>query len=1250
MITRANRAMTSQGIPPGVVAPSGNSYPVPEFSTIPLDPESRFRDDLTRNPPNAQRTGRKANSAHMDTPWRIQLFGGLRAECGERVVERFRTQKTGALLAFLAFHRDRSHPREVLIEVLWPASPPLAGRQSLSMAISSLRHQFEPPGVAAGSFVRTDRFSVQLNPGAVDTDVADFEKALSAAGVAPTDNERAHLLAQAADLYRGDLLPGFYQDWILTEQRRLADLYYRAVRRLTKHFEQTEQWERALDCARRAAALDPLREESQYELMRLLLLAGQPSAALRQFEEIERLLRDELNTAPSVAIRRLAEEIRSSLAKGAPVSAPSPTLEIPPSAAALPTGTVTFLLMEMERAAPIDPQESTSFDAAMGRLKGILREVLSAHGAHIVSESPGSATLAFERASVALACALECQRATAESAECEGAGALRIRMALDTTEVSHTVRKAGGTLLARATGLVLAAHGGQILCTEPTAALLRSGLPADCRLPDLGIYRLRGLEAPERLYAIEYPGMTPQQAPPLNAPLAYTSNLPLQLTRFFGRHEELNRLGDLLLNDDVRLVTLTGPGGSGKTRLAIEAARHLLDAFREAVWFVALQDLSDASHIPDAVVGALRLQRSPDAEPMAQIIEALSRQPSLLIFDNFEHLLDGGASLIRVLLEKVPTLKCLATSRRPLDLTGEREFPVPPLPTPADEQSPESVVRFSSVELFTDRAQLVRPDFQVTKSNARPVAELCRRLDGIPLALELAAARIQTLTPARMLEQLEHRFDFLISRKRDVVDRHKTLWASVEWSYKLLSPELQRFFARLSVFRGGWTVEAAQAVCEEPRAADYLAELRGCSMVLTAQATDQSGETRFRMLETLREYAAGQLSADETGVIRQNHAHFYLALGKEAAAQIGKPDQVPWLDRLEKEHDNLRAALEWCRSENGDAVVGLELAVALGRFWQARGYLTEGRGHLKAILALKGAGGRTKERAAALNNSGLLALDQGDFDDAEVVFEQAIAIRRELDDRSGIAGLLNNLANVVHSRGDYAKARSLYLEALTINREVGNRAWEANNLSNLGSIAFYQGNYDLAQTLYEQCLAIRRELGDKRLEATTIGNLGLVARFRGDLRHARALFLEALGLERAIGDRGLQALELLQLGGTAAEEGDHVKAREFLRDALMTAQELGRKTVIAGALDEVAGLCVRERRMEQATRFMGAEEALREALGYPQPPNVASEHEESVAEVQAALDEDTFAAAWSEGEGMTFEQAVAMALQELERP
>ncbi len=563
----------------------------------------------------------------MNRPSTIELFGGLCVKQGDQTIARFRTQKTAVLLAYLACFLRRTHPREELVELLWPDTDIESGRTSLRTALASLRRQLEPPGTPENSVLVADRANVRLNPDVVSTDVAAFETALRAAKHTEDPAERTAHLTRAVERYRGPLLPGFYEDWALRERERLEQLFIGASRDLALALEQSGDFSRAIDYAHRAVTADPLSEEAHAYLIHLYAAAGQPAAAQRQYAELKRILHKELGEVPSPATQALVER----------------------------------LLQE--------PRAST------------LRSTPTASQSQPLSPS---------------------------------------------------------------------------MPTAPRA---------------LSLAPLEGIGSPQ-------------------------PRLPLQLTRFFGRKEEIARLEQIFGSGETRLLTLTGPGGSGKTRLALEAARRLTETFEGRVYFAPLADITDPRLIAGTLLEALGVQPAAEVEPLAQVAGALAGRPALLILDNFEQVAEEGAQVVWTLLERVPTLACLVTSRHRLDIGGEREFPVPPLPVPSMPGAPERLATYPSVRLFVDRAQAARPDFQITRDNAATVAALCERLEGIPLAIELAAAWVGTLTVAQILARLEHRFDLLTSRRKDLSPRHRTLRAAIEWSYRLLPAELQRFFAR----------------------------------------------------------------------------------------------------------------------------------------------------------------------------------------------------------------------------------------------------------------------------------------------------------------------------------------------------------------------------------------------------------------------------------------------------------------------
>jgi len=745
-----------------------------------------------------------------------------------------------------------------------------------------------------------------------------------------------------------------------------------------------------------------------------------------------------------------------------------------------------------------------------------------------------------------------------------------------------------------------------------------------------GVYEDWAIEERERLTAAweevqEAPGGT---APPLPLPIpsialaavlatprppSSAPRLPMLFTRFFGREREQSDLAALLADEAVRLVTLTGPGGTGKTRLAIEAARQVATGPDAIVHFVALADFTDSSLIPDAVADALDLPRVLTGEPMDRVAAALCAAPALLVLDNLEQLGEEAAPVLLALLTRVPSLTILATSRARLFIAGEREYPLAPLPTPqapdgpsASSPSPESLLLFSGVQLFADRARAARPDFQITARNAPSVADVCRRLEGIPLALELAAAWSSLLTPAQMCDRMGERFTLLRSRRKDVTDRHQTLWAAVSWSYDLLPPDLARFWAHLSVFRGGFTAEAAREVCQEPRALDSLGRLRAYSLVT---AEDTGDEMRFRLLESLREFAVSQLGAGERAGLADYHAAHFLRLVDRAEPLLTGPDQAQWLDRLAVEQDNLRAAMDWDESAGGDAERGPRLACALWRFWAIRGPSSEGRQRL----------GRAVERLDAQGSG----------------------------DTEALARALNGLAVLTRRGGDMAAAGDLQQRSLAVWRVVGDGRGIASSLNNLGALAALQGDYAQSEPLLLEALALWRELGKEVAVASTLTNLAFLEHERGDFEAAQMFCEESLLLFHTLGDRRGSALSLSIQAEIAAETGEYARAQSLYADVFEAAAEVGDVQTIGDGLAVLGRFALVRDMPERAARLLGAGKALNDTVGFHEKSSAQVNRDRAIEEVQRALPEAAFATAWAEGQAMTAEQAVAYALAEV---
>ena len=730
------------------------------------------------------------------------------------------------------------------------------------------------------------------------------------------------------------------------------------------------------------------------------------------------------------------------------------------------------------------------------------------------------------------------------------------------------------------------------------------------------------------------------------------TNLPVQRTGFVGREKEVAAAKELLLRPDVRLVTVTGPGGIGKTRLAVQVANGLVERFPGGTHFVSLSSLSDPELIASVIVQTLGIREAGGRSPLEILKENLQgslRAPMLLLLDNFEHLVEAVPTVAELLVVG-PNLKVLVTSRAALHVYGEHEFPVPPLALPDSRSIPplEILSQYPAVALFVQRAVAAKPDFELNGENAPAVAEICARLDGLPLAIELAAARVKVLSPSSMRTRLTSRLQLLTGGARDMPQRHQTLRATMDWSYDLLTASEQKLFRRLSVFVGGCTLEGAEAVCDTKGDLDLdLLDGMG-SMVdksLAQQAEQAEGESRFVMLETIREYALEKLeTSGEQVLTKRAHAAYCLVLAEEEAAkQIGAEGQQ-WLARFAVEHDNFRAGLEWL-TETGEAEWGLRLGAALFRFWEMREYLAEGRARLGKLLKIAGAAAPTKARARALFAAGVLASAQGDYASADALIRDSLDIARQLRDQQCAAVSLNALAVIARDRGDIWDALFLFEESLVLWRELGEQKAVARSLSNLANIVELQGDNARARSLYMECLSIFQGLGDRTGVAWSMNYQGDVARDQGDSAAARTLYEQGLAIFRELGDRWGIAGTLADLGSLAREQGNYPTARALYRESIKIFQELDHKRGIARLLECFACSAAVQLEAERSLRLAGAAAALRQNIGAPLTPAEQAKLEASLHRARQALTHTMGVTAWLEGRALPVEKAIEEALR-----
>jgi predicted ATPase/class 3 adenylate cyclase len=959
------------------------------------------------------------------------------------------------------------------------------------------------------------------------------------------------------------------------------------------------------------------------------------------------------------------------------------------AASSLPVGTVTFLLSDIESSTRLWEQHPEAMRQTCARHDELIEALVARHAGVVVRpRGEGDSRFAvFARASDAVAAACAVQRAfRAEPWPLP-----------DLRDGDYY-----GSAVNRCARLRAVAHGGQTLLSGVAASLTRERMPAGAALHGLGAHQLRDVPDPEQIYQLVHPEL-PARFPPLRTLNALPHNLPVQLTSFVGREREVADARRELLRKAVRLLTLSGPAGTGKTRLALQVAEDALAEFANGIFFVALARLDEPNLLASTIGEAIDVREVPGQPLLHTLEDALQAQEVLLLLDNFEHVM-AQAPHVGELLAACPSLKVLVTSREVLHLSSERVLEVPPLAVPDFRRplSVEQLTDYDAVRLFVERAQAAQPSFSLTDDNAPAVAEICGRLDGLPLAIELAAARVKLLPPQALLERLkleyDHRQSILTGIVRDRPVRHQTLHSAIGWSYGLLNPSEQRLFAQLAVFSGGFTLDAAEAACAPPppfppdagtrgrgdagtppppsrtallpwpsprgrgdasgapsaEAGAFSASPRprvpasgvvGGEAVLEGVASlmDKSllrqedelvREPRFRMLETIREYALEQLrAAGELETMQSRLADVLVALAERAEPELTGPEQVTWLDRLEREHDNLRAALQWC-AESGALELSLRLGGALWRFWSTRGYLGEGLRWLEAALAqaapstpvlaraLNGAANLAREQgdyerarrlheqslaiareqgdgrgtAEALNNLGLIALYQGQHGAAQQHCEEGLALFRQIGDQGGVAAALNNLGNLARERGDSDRASALHRESLTLRRGLGDRRGIALSLNNLANVVLNQGDYWRAAALHEESLALRRELGDRAGVATSLNNLANVARARGDYRAARAHYEESLALRRELGDTRRVAAALNNLGILERDHGDRERAAALLRESLALRRELGDRQGMHAALDNLRTLALKH--ADLAARAYHEESlALRRELG-----------------------------------------------------
>jgi predicted ATPase/class 3 adenylate cyclase len=954
----------------------------------------------------------------------------------------------------------------------------------------------------------------------------------------------------------------------------------------------------------------------------------------------------------------------------------------------LPTGTITLLFTDIEGSTQLLQRVGERYGALLNECRTLLRTVFSAHHGQEVDTQGDAMFAVFARASDALQAAVSAQRELTLHSW-PGAEEVRVRMGLHTGEPSRVVEGYVGLDVHYAARVMSAAHGGQVLLSQTTCDLVVHDLPEGMSLRDLGEHHLKDLEQAVHLYQAMIAGLS-ADFPPLKTHVRRSNNIPVPPTPLIGREHEVTSIVRLLRRDKVRLVTFTGPGGTGKTRLALQVVSELGDVFAGGILFVSLASLNDPKLVIPTIARAVGLRESMGQPVFARLVEVVQEKQMLLLLDNFEQVVEA-APQVADLLTTCPQLKVLVTSREVLHVRSEHEFAVPPLalPDPAHLPKLASLAHIPAVALFLQRTQAGRPEFKLTSTNAKAVAEICVRLDGLPLAIELAAARMKLLSPQALLTRLDQPLNVLTGGARDVPARQQTLRNTIEWSYQLLNFREQRLFRWLSVFVNGCSLQAVEAVCARHgdgvgQVLDGVASLVDKSLlqrvVQTGGGGDELEDQRFLMLETIREYGLETLIASGEGPsARQAHVDYFLHLAEEAEPELKGPLLVAWLERLEREHDNLRAAWQWAL-ESGRGEIALRLGIALERFWVVRGQRNEGLAFLQKALV-----GSTAVsvpiRARALLAAARIAFNQSNYDQGEKLAQEGLALFRELGDKRGIALTVNRLGVAAWRRGDFRSARVLLEEDLTLFREIGDQdrvAWSlfmhglldtkqgeyvracsrfeeslalfrelgnkrgiAASLTQLaGTLFVSQGNQDMIYPLLEQGLSLDREVGDKEGMAVASLLLGWVALKQGDSATARSRTEESLMLYREMEHREGMAEALSILGKVELASSDYALARTLYEEGLAIAQEIGDEELIASGLQGLASVVAMQGELTWATCLWGTAEALREAIDAPLLPIERTDYEKAVATAHSNLGEETFASSWAEGRAMTVAQVL----------
>lgn len=952
----------------------------------------------------------------------------------------------------------------------------------------------------------------------------------------------------------------------------------------------------------------------------------------------------------------------------------------------LPSGTVTFLFTDIEGSTKIAQEHSDEMPALLARHHEILHQAIQAQNGYVFQIVGDSFSAAFHSASDALNAALESQRAL--HSETWSPAPIKVRMGIHTGTAklindSFQTGYSGYATLALTQRIMSAGHGGQILLSAATHELVRDALPADSDLRDLGEKRLKDLLRPEHLYQLNVPGLF-SIFPPLKTLDSLPNNLPLQLTTFIGREKEIAELKQEL--SEHRLVTLTGSGGTGKTRLSLQVGAELLDQFDHGVWFVELAPLVDPELIPQTILSAIEISEQAGKSSLELLKEYLQEKKILIVLDNCEHLIGACAQVTDTLLHVAPRLKVIASSREALGVKGELSYPVPSLSLPDPKHLPviEQLSQYEAVRLFIDRVSLVSSHFDMDKQNAPAIAQICYRLDGIPLAIELAAARVKMMSVEQISKRLDDRFRLLTGGARTALPRQQTLRALIDWSYDILTENERLLLRRLSVFAGGWTLEAAEEVCvgdeiESYEILDLLTQLVNKSLVVVIEHS-QSGETRYRMLETIRQYAREKLlEVGESEILRDRHRTYFVKLAKQAEPELFRSNQIFWLNKLADELDNLRLALDWALTT--DVESGLRLIVTSRLYWEARGDFRETESWLGQLL-------EHHSKADSLHVYGLLMYGQavalgGDFEEARKIAEQSLKLSRAISDKQAEAFSLWGLGVCLALQGDIGRGIPIMEQSLALYQSLGDKlgqatvmAWMCLNnddlerskahifdslqlfrelghisgiaicLNELAHRTIWGGDFSSPLPWLEEAHQLYRQLGDTLREGDVLSYYGLLAYWQADFKQARAYYEESAKLYEKVGHVLNSSWSRVYIAYVVLRQGDYQQAKEMFGFCIQQFQKANNMIGLIYAIEGLASMSVNQGQAERAAQLFAWADATREKIGDHRPPVERNSIERDLGVIHSTMKDSDFARLSTEGQALTVEQAVVLALEE----